>query len=86
MVKEKSKNIVREWYTDFYGCRYRITRDIRTGLCLLTGYVAGTDRVFLNSRYDTYRGAKIALGRYSDGTARQGRYTDGTARKEDSHE
>lgn len=71
MVKPKPANIVREYYTDFYGCRYRITRDLRTGLCLLTGYTPNGGGAFVNSKYNSYRGARIALGKYTEGTARK---------------
>lgn len=70
MVSTATPKVVREFYTDFYGCRYRITHDTRTDLCLLDAWTGRGDKI-LSSRYNSYRGARIALGKYTEGTARK---------------
>lgn len=58
----------REFYTDFYGCTYSILHE-GSGRSRLAVRVPQGDLIHARS-YKTYRGAKIALGKYSDGTAR----------------
>ena len=56
-----------EFYEDFYG----FTASIRTkpGHCLLTVRMPnGT--LYHRRTYNTYRGARVALGKLSEGTAR----------------
>ena len=67
-ANRRQSHVVTEIYDDFYSCRYRITHDTRTGICLLSGW---TDRgsLFVDRKYSSYRGAKIALGKYTGGTA-----------------
>ena len=57
----------KEFYEDFYGCTASILRRT-SGECLLTIRIPQGD-IIHSKTYRTYRGAKIALGIYSDGTA-----------------
>lgn len=52
-----------EMYTDFYGCLARI-QTTKSGKARLTIY-SGTHMIFSKS-YQSYRGAKIAMGKQSD--------------------
>ena len=70
MVKSKTPRVVREFYTDFYGCRYRITHDTVNDLCLLDVWTDRGSKI-ISRKYQSYRGAKVALGKYSEGTARK---------------
>ena len=70
MVTQNTSRIVREFYTDFYGCRYRITHDLRNDLCLLDGWTDRGNRS-ISRKYQSYRGARVALGKYTEGTARK---------------
>ena len=51
------------YFRDFYGCTASIseTRDGRYALCSTAGHCRTT------AKYDTYRGARQAMGRMSDG-------------------
>ena len=66
--------MVKEFYEDFYGCTASILRH-PSGKSLLTVRVPQGDLIH-SKTYPTYRGARIALGKMSEGTARQ------TGRKE----
>jgi hypothetical protein len=52
-------------FKDFYGCHAYI-KDLLTGGVRLTVYTPG-GRLFHAKNYSTERGAKIAMGRMSDG-------------------
>lgn len=58
---------IKEFYEDFYGCTASILRH-QSGKSLLKIRVPQGDLIH-SKTYSTYRGAKIALGIYSDGTA-----------------
>ena len=59
----------KERYVDVYGCVYIITRT-STGMTKLTAYTCYGD-CFNDKWYNSYKGAKIAMGRLSDGMWRE---------------
>ena len=60
---------MKERYTDVYGCVGIITRT-SAGRAKLAIYTCYGDTV-VNKWYDSYRGAKIAMGRYGEGMWRK---------------
>ena len=59
---------IRYFYRDFYGCTASI--NLRpNGSCLLTMRLPHGD-LYCQREYSTWRGARIALGKMSEGTAR----------------
>lgn len=58
---------IRYFYRDFYGCTYSIRPN--AGSYDLVARVPQGD-IFYVKNYSTFRGARIALGKISDGTAR----------------
>ena len=55
-----------EYYRDFYGCHASIKSS--AGRYRLKVVTPNGTIVFHNKLYDTYRGARIALGRICEGT------------------
>lgn len=62
--------IIREFYRDPYGCTASITHDTATGKCLLTVRIPHGDLIH-SKTYDTHKGARIALGKMSEGMMEQ---------------
>lgn len=60
---------MKERYEDVYGCVGIITR-MSTGRTKLSIYTHYGDTV-VSKWYDSYRGAKIAMGRYGEGMWRR---------------
>lgn len=60
-------NVQKEFYRDFYGCTYSIRKNNSNSFSLIGRLPQGD--AFHVQKYSSYRGAKIALGRISDGTA-----------------
>ena len=58
--------MISEFYCDFYGCLSSIRS--HAGRYRLRIYTPNGTVVIHNKLYDTYRGAKIALGRICEGT------------------
>lgn len=58
-----------ESYRDFYGCRYAI-KPCRSGY-RLTGWTPNCMMRMHNKVYSTHRGAMIALGKISEGSAKR---------------
>lgn len=56
------------FYRDFYGCTASIVLH-PNGSCLLTMRLPGGD-LYCQKSYSTFHGARIALGKMSEGTAR----------------
>lgn len=56
------------FYEDFYGCTASIAKR-PNGMCLLTMRLPGGD-LYCQKTYRNLRGARVALGRMTEGTAR----------------
>lgn len=64
-----SKHYYVEFYVDFYGCTYTLTTNLENYSVELLAHDAG-GRLFYLKTYNSLHGAKIAMGKLSEGTSR----------------
>lgn len=57
--------MITTYYRDFYGCTASIKQGIRTSALLTVRTSSG--QLICCKKYKTYKGARIALGKLSDG-------------------